>query len=150
MGVALNGADLIIINDRIISDLADGDAVVLDFPNNIAEGKRGKNNNVIISFNSTGKAATATLRVLKGSADDKFFNQELNTYLNDKVGYVLMAGEFVKRIGDGAGTITNEVYIMSNGFIQKYPNTKDNVEGDTEQGVSVYQIMFMNMDRSFA
>ena len=34
--VSLTGSDTIIVNDRVISDLADGDCVALDFPNDIA------------------------------------------------------------------------------------------------------------------
>lgn len=145
---SLSGDDITIINDRIITDLADGDAINLDFPNNLVEGKKGKNRNVIITFNATGEQTTVTIRVLKASADDKYFNQELNTYRNNKAGYVLMSGEFIKRSGDGLGNIINEIYTMSAGIIQKIPNVKENVEGDTEQGVTIYTILFMNTDRS--
>lgn len=150
MAVTLSGDDISIIGDRILADLADGDVVNLDFPNNITEGKKGKNGNTIITFNATGEQVTATIRVIKGSADDKFFNQELNTYRNNKAGYILLDGQFIKRSGDGQGNIINEIYNMINGFVQKIPNSKENVEGDSEQGVSIYQLMFMSTNRSFA
>lgn len=150
MSTSLTGEDVSIINDRILNDLADGDCVNLDYPNNLVEGKKGKNRNVLITFNATGEMVNCTIRVLKGSTDDKFFNNQLNIYKNDKSGYNLMTGEFIKRIGDGSGNITNEVYSMSAGFIQKIPNSKDNVEGDSEQAVSIYLIVFMNTDRSLS
>lgn len=146
--VALTGNDLTVIKGRIMEDLADGDAVVLDFPNNIADGKVGKNKNVIIAFNATGEQVTVTVRILKGSADDKFLNGELNSYRNSRPSYTLMTGEFVKRVGDGEGNITNEIYTVGAGFIQKYPSAKENVEGDTESAVSIYQIQYNNTDRS--
>lgn len=148
--VALTGNDVTIIGDRILEDLADGDAILLDFPNNIAEAKKGKNRNVIIAFNATGEQVTCTIRILKGSPDDKFLNQELNSYRNNKAGYILLSGEFTKRAGDGEGNIVNEIYTVTAGFIQKIPNSKENVEGDTEQGVSIYQLIFSSTDRSFA
>jgi hypothetical protein len=147
---SLSGNDLTYISDRLLADLADGDAVVLDFPNNLVEGKKGKNRNAIITFNATGEQVTVTIRILKGSPDDKFFNNELNIYRNNKAGYILLAGEFIKRSGDGAGNIINEIFTMGAGFVQKFPNTKENVEGDSEQGVSIYQLVFMNTDRSLS
>ena len=150
MSVALTGNDISKVNDRILVDFGDGDVVNLDFPNNIAEGKKGKNKNSIISFNATGLQVTATIRVLKGSADDKYLNAEMNSYLNNKEGYILLTGSFIKRVGDGLGNVTNEEYTMNTGFIQKIPNSKENVEGDTEQGVSIYQIMYMNTGRSLS
>ena len=150
MSVALTGNDTTIINDRILSNLADGDAVTLDYPNNLVEIKKGKNGNVLYAFNATGEQTTTTIRVLKGSADDKFLNQELNTYRNNKAGYILLTSQFIKNIGDGAGNIANEIYNMTAGIVQKIPNTKENVEGDTEQAVSIYQIIFANTDRSIS
>jgi hypothetical protein len=65
--VALSGSDTIIINTRIMSDLADGDVAVLEFPNNMAEVKTGKNGNSIYALNESGKNAELTLRVIRGS-----------------------------------------------------------------------------------
>jgi hypothetical protein len=150
MGTSLTGNDITIINDRIFNDLADGDAINLDFPNNLVEGKKGKNRNAMITFNATGEQVTVTIRVLKASPDDKFLNNQLNLYRNNKSGYTLLTGEFIKRIGDGFGNITNEAYTMGAGYVQKIPNSKENVEGDSEQAVTIYQLMFMNTDRSLS
>jgi hypothetical protein len=148
MSVSLTGNDISIINDRLLRDLADGDAVNLDFPNNLAEGKKGKNGNSIISFNEQGGMVTVTIRVLLGSPDDKYLNKELTLYKNNRAGYILLTGEFVKKVGDGQGNVSNIIYNMTAGFVQKYPNAKENTEGDTEQAVTIYQIVFMNTDRS--
>ncbi len=152
MSVALTGKDTIAIGSRglaprIFADLADGDTGVLDFPNNLVEAKTGKNGNTIYAFNSTGQVVTFTLRVIRGSADDKYLNSEMNRFLLDPAGYTLIDGEIVKRIGDGEGNVTNDVYSLDGGIIQKMPAAKENVEGDTEQAVTIWQIIFANSDR---
>lgn len=146
--VALSGSDTVIINNRIISDLADGDVVMLDFPNNIAEVKTGKNGNSIYGLNETGKNAELTLRVIRGSADDKFLNALLVAQEQNFAGTVLMIGEFIKKIGDGAGNIASDTYITSGGVFIKRVNAKSNVEGDTAQSVSEYKIKFSNAPRT--
>lgn len=154
-GVSLTGKDTLSLGAtgaalRILADLADGDTANLDFPNNLVEVKNGKNGNTIYAFNATGKVVTLTVRVLRGSPDDKYFNSEMNLYLADQPSYPLLAGEFIKRIGDGAGAVTNDVYKVEGGLVQKFPGAKENVEGDTEQAVAAYQIVFANTERSLS
>ena len=155
MSVALTGKDTISLGSRglalrIFADLADGDVAVLDFPNNLVEAKTGKNGNTIYAFNSTGVVATATIRVLRGSADDKYLNAELNRFKLDPPAYTLIDGEFVKRVGDGIGNVTNDVYSLDGGIVQKMPNMKENVEGDIEQGIAIWQVIFANSDRGLS
>lgn len=147
MSVSLTGEDTTIINDRVLADLADGDCVNLDFPNNLAEVKVGKNGNTIYALNAQGGVCTATIRVLTGSADDKFFNSQMASFRGDSASYTLMQGEFVKRAGDGTGAVTANVYKLQGGIVQKIPNTKENKEGDTEQSVTIYQLIFGNTNR---
>lgn len=152
MSVSLTGKDTIAVGSRgasprILVDLADADTGVLDFPNNLVEAKTGKNGNTIYAFNATGKVVTLNLRVMRGSTDDKYLNSEMNSYLNDPASYVLLDGEVVKRVGDGQGNITNDVYSLDGGIIQKMPAAKENVEGDTEQAVTMWQIIFANSNR---
>lgn len=151
MSVSLTGKDSITLDGiRTLADFADGDVCNLEFPNNIVEAKVGKNGNAIYAFNSTGKTVNATLRILRGSADDKYLNSRLREYLNDQAAFVLIEGEFIKRAGDGQGNVSNDVYKLNGGVIQKIPGTKDNIEGDTEQSVSIYNIVFANTDRILA
>ncbi|MBD3283537.1 hypothetical protein GF396_04515 [Candidatus Pacearchaeota archaeon] len=145
--VSLTGADIININGRIFKDLADGDCVNLEFPNNLVEAKTGKNGNTIFAFNATGQLVTVTVRLIRGSADDKFLNNQLSIYRQDPARFVLFDGEFTKRAGDGQGSVTDDVYKVGAGLVQKIPATKENQEGDTEQAVSVYQLVFANTDR---
>jgi len=153
MSVSLTGKDTISIGSRglaprILVDLADGDTGALDFPNNLVEAKTGKNGNTIYAFNSTGVVGTLMIRTLRGSADDKYLNGEMNRYKRDPAAYTLLDGEIIKRVGDGTGKVTNDVYTLDGGIVQKMPNVKENVEGDTEQAVTIWQILFANSDRS--
>ena len=152
-GVSLTGNDTVAIGAtgaalRIFADFGDGDTVNLDFPNNLVEAKTGKNGNTIYAFNATGQVVAVLIRVLRGSPDDKFLNAEMNLYLADPAAYPLLAGEFIKRIGDGAGNVINDVYKIAGGIVQKIPTVKENVEGDTEQAITIYQILFANTERS--
>jgi hypothetical protein len=150
MSASLTGNDVVKIDSRVFADLADGDAVNLDYANNVVEVKTGKNRNRIYAFNATGETVVATIRVIRGSSDDKFLNGKLVDYLSDSSLFTLMNAEFVKRVGDGLGNITNEIYKLEGGVVQKYPNVKTNVEGDTEQAVAEYTVIFSNTQRTLA
>lgn len=145
--ISLTGSDITIIDDRILSDFADGDVVNIDFPNDLSAGKTGKGGNAIFAANSTGRNAVVTIRVIRGSADDKFLTARLQEYVNDPAGFVIMSGEFTKRAGDGSGNVTEDKYIFTGGVPQKIPSTKENVEGDTEQAVAIHQLFFAGGDR---
>lgn len=145
--VAMSGADTINLNNRVFTDLADGDAVVLTFPNDIANVKTGKNGNSIYGLNESGKQCEIKLRLIRGSSDDKFLNSLLAQQQSNFSGFVLMIGEFIKKLGDGAGNVASDTYITSGGVFTKQVEAKMNVEGDTDQSVSVYTIKFSNGPR---
>ena len=146
--VALTGSDTLIINNRIISDLADGDVAVLEYPNNISDVKTGKNGNSIYALNETGKNAELTLRVIRGSSDDKFLNNLLVNQEQNFAGTVLMIGEFIKKVGNGNWDILSDTYIASGGIFLKKVGAKSNVEGDTGQSVSEYKMKFSAAPRA--
>lgn len=148
--VAMSGSDTIKLNNRLLSDLADGDCVALTFPNDIAQVKTGKNGNSIYGLNETGKQCELVMRVVRGSADDKFLNNLMSVQQNGFAAFPLMVGEFVKRIGDGAGNVANDTYITSGGVFTKMIEAKSNVEGDTEQSVCIYHLKFSNAPRVIA
>ena len=150
MSVALSGDDTIIINSRILKDLGDQNVGELDFPNPISAVKTGKNGNSVYSYNSSGKQSDCKIKVLRGSADDKFLNNLLTQQLANFAGFVLLNGEFIKQIGDGAGNIANDTYIMGGGVFERIPNAKSNVEGDTEQAMITYTIKFTNSPRAIS
>jgi hypothetical protein len=148
--VSMTGSDTIMINNRILSDLADGEVVGLTFPNAIANVKTGKNGNSIYGLNESGKQCEVKIRLIRGSADDKFLNNLLANQQANFAGFPLMIGEFIKKIGNGAGKISLDTYIMSGGVFDKQVEAKSNVEGEVEQSVSVYSIRFSNSPRVIA
>lgn len=145
--VAMSGADTIIINNRVFNDLADADCVALTYPNDIANVKTGKNGNSIYGLNETGKQCEVAMRIIRGSADDKFMQNLLTQQQANFAGTILMQGTFVKKIGDGSGNITSDTYIISGGVFSKQVEAKDNTEGDTEQSLSIYHLKFSNSPR---
>lgn len=145
--VSLTGSDTLIINNRVFTDLADADFANLDFPNEIAALKTGKNGNSIYAINQTGKQCELTLRLIRGSSDDKYLNSLMASQNANFAGFILMTGEFIKKIGDGAGNVSNDTYIMSGGIFTKMIPAKQNAEGDTEQSVCIYTVQFSNAPR---
>lgn len=146
--VALSGNDTINIQNHVFTDLADGNCVELTFPNDIANVKTGKNGNAIYGLNESGKQSECKIRVLRGSTDDKFLNNLLVQQQNNFAGMLLLIGQFIKKIGDGLGNITSDTYIMSGGIFTKQVEGKSNVEGETEQSISIYTIRFANAPRA--
>jgi hypothetical protein len=146
--VSLSGNDTVLLGNRVFTDVADGDYFTFTFPNELASVKTGKNGNSIFALNATGKQAEATLRLIRGSNDDKFLDALLQQQLNDFAGFALLIGVFVKRAGDGQGNVTNDTYRMAGGMFSHQVDAKSNAEGDTDQSVSVYRFRFTNAERA--
>ena len=143
----LSGGDTIIINGRVFADLATGNCVELEYPNDIAAVKTGKNGNSLYALNETGRQCNVKVSVLRGSSDDKFLLGLLNGLKNDFAGFVLMNGTFIKKLGDGTGVKSSDTYIMSGGIFTKNIPAVMNVEGDTNQSLAVYAMTFSNAPR---
>lgn len=140
--VALSGSDTIMLNNHVFADLADGNAIELTFPSDIANVKTGKNGNSIYGLNEMGKQCEVKMRLVRGSNDDKFMNGLLAQQQANFAGTVLMFGSFIKKLGDGQGNITSDTYIMSGGVFTKQVEAKTNVDGETEQSISMYTMKF--------
>lgn len=145
--ISLTGSDTVVVNGRVFADFADADIAALTFPNDIAQVKTGKNGNAIYALNESGRQSELVIRVIRGSSDDKFLQNLLTQQQSNFAGFVLMYGEFVKRVGDGQGNISADTYIVSGGIFTKQVEAKSNVEGDTEQSVSIYHMKFSNSPR---
>lgn len=146
--VAMSGNDTISINNRIFADLADADVVTLTFPNDISTLKVGKNGNALYGLNEDGRQCEVVIRLIRASSDDKFLNSLLALQQANFPAFPLMIGEFTKRVGDGQGNITGDVYVMSGGIFIKPVESTSNVEGDTDQSLSIYTIRFANAPRA--
>ena len=147
---AITGKDTLVINDRVFADLADGDTSAITFPNDLLALKSGKDGNSIYARNATGDNAEMVLRVIKGSSDDKFLNSLLIQCRKDLPSFSLLVGSFVKKIGDGEGNVTSENFNLAGGAFRTNVDSKENVEGDTEQGVSIYNLIFARAERALA
>jgi hypothetical protein len=145
--LSLTGSDTVVINNQLLSDFADGNVVEMEYPNDIANVKVGKNGNAIFGFNASGVMSEGKLRIIRGGNDDKFLNNLLIQQNNNFAGTILLAGTFIKKLGDGAGNITSDTYILSGGIFQKVVPAKSNVEGDTEQSVALYTFKFASAIR---
>lgn len=148
MITALTGKDTIKLNDRILAEFADGDVALLDHPNDQVTVKTGKDGNSIYAYNNSGRQVDLTLRLVRGGADDRWLNNLNALFSNDPASFVLITGEFIKNVGDGKGKVTSEIYTLSGGAIKRRPNVKDNSDGDTEQAVVVWHLVFSNAPRS--
>lgn len=144
---ALTGKDTIIINDIPLNDFADGDIGTLEIPNNIFAMQTGKDGNTIFALDESGNNATLTVRLMMSSNDDKRLNG-LVPKSDNFAETILMTGAVVKQVGDGQGNVSYNTYTLAGGMIQKKPNIKTNVNGDTTQAVVEYTILFANGNRS--
>lgn len=150
MITSLTGKDTIKLNDRIFADFGDGDTAVLDHPNELVSVKTGKDGNSIYAFNNSGRQCDFTLRVLRGGSDDRYLNNLIALFKNDPAAFTLITGEFIKNIGDGKGNVTQDIYTLSGGTFKRNPNAKENTEGDTEQAIVVWSLIFSNAPRSLS
>ena len=144
---SLTGDDSIIINNIPLNDFADGDIGSLSLPNNIFDMQTGKNGNTIFALDESGNNATLTVRVLMSSNDDK----RLNGMIPKSKGFaqsVLATGSVVKQVGDGQGNVSYNTYLLAGGMVQKKPDVKSNVNGDAQQAVVEYIIVFAEANRA--
>ncbi len=139
---ALTGQDVIQINGRIISALADADSFMVTFPNPIAKVKASKSGNVIYALDQTGLMGDVVVRLLIGSDDDKYLNSVLQTLISDISTFILMTANIVKRVGDGQGNTNSVIYQCTGGIFKDQVGAKTSAEGDVESSVSVYNMTF--------
>jgi hypothetical protein len=144
---AVAGKDVLIINGQVLSGFADADAIKLEPQGPIAQMKVSKDGNSIYSMQYSGIVAKLTVRLVRGCFDDTTLNGLLQQWMADPATFVLMSGSFVKRIGDGKGGTTNEVYQLAGGVFESIPSGHSNMDGNTEQSVSVYTMLFRNDSR---
>lgn len=145
--MSMTGNDTLILNNNVFSAFADNDFCTLEYQGEIAKIKKGKNGNSIIAQDQSGTMGFLTIRVLRGSSDDSFLNNLLQSQIGNFAGFPLMIGQFIKKVGDGQGNITNDTYILGGGTFRTEVNAKSNASGDTEQSVSIYNLQFTQVNR---
>ena len=145
---AITSSDTLTLYDRVFTDLANGQTVNITFPNESVNVSTGKKGNGILAQNAEGKNATMTLRLLRGSADDRFLQAKQRAADADFAAQELASGTFVKRMGDGEGGIRFDTYTLRGGTMSRYQDAIEDVSGDVEQAVAVYNFKFINATRS--
>jgi hypothetical protein len=145
--VALTGNDTITINGRNFNDFATGIVAEIQFPNDLVNMKTGKGGNTLYALNNTGRQSEVNLKVVIGSADDAFLNALLLTMQSNFAGFTLMTGTFVKNVGDGNGNIKPITYVMSGGVLKRNVNAVQNADGEPDQSLSEWHLMFSNAPR---
>lgn len=143
---ALTGNDEIIVNDIPLTYFGQGTIGSLEVPNDLVALERGKNGNTVFALNQPGKIATLTVSVLAGSPDDRRLNG-LTPDLEEFASTVLATGAVIKKIGDGAGNIRYITYMLAGGMVSKIPTVTSVVDGNTEQALVEYKIVFANNNR---
>ncbi len=146
--VSLTGADTVVLAGRVLTNFGDADNAALTFPNDLASVKVGKNGNAIYALNEMGRMGELVLRIIRGSPDDSFLNDLMAEQRFDFASFVLLRGQFTKRVGDGLGNITSDTYLAAGGIFTKSVEVKSNVEGDTEQSLAIYNLKFSNAIRA--
>lgn len=139
--------DTLVLNGRVINDLALDDVTSITFPNELVNHKTGKNGNTIYAQNQTGLNANLVLRLARGSSDDQWLQKQITASQDDFPSTVLFAGSFTKRLGDGQGNVVSDVYSLNGGVNSKQVEGKENVSGDVTQGEAIYNLKFANANR---
>ena len=147
---SLFGNDTVKIGDRILSDFGSGEIAKLTYPTELATVKSGKNGNTIFVQNASGFQTSLELKVIRGSADDKYLQSLVTLYKSTPTLYVLDSFELSKKIGDGSGAAASDTYSLTGGIPTKQPEATVNVEGDTDQALTVYTWVFATSSRAIA
>lgn len=130
---------------------ADGTFVDLQFPNDLTTSKTGKDGNTIIAKNAMGRLAEMTIRVLRGSDDDKEMQSVLSGQIADLTSAGFVTGTYVKTINiGGTNGKKSDTYTLNNGVIHKQPVVMSNADGDVNQSVVIYSVRFGSVDRALS
>ena len=135
-----------------ITSFADGDYARVTFPNDIMNFTIGKHRNMLAAYNAMGTLAELELRLLRGSKEDKFLQDQFPTFASDSLSFSFIFAKVIKNLGvsnEGATASTiEETYTLNNGIIAKAPEIISNVSGSTDQGVVVWQVRFAEFTRT--
>lgn len=145
---SLTGNDTLVVGGISVIDTADGEWARLSFPNTKAEMKVGKGANAVLAVNAQGDMANLEVRVLRGSWTDIQLNSLMQFQNRDFASFVLLQGQFVKRVGDGQGRITSDTYVMARGCFVNNVDASSSSDGDTNQSISVYRFLFAKAARA--
>ena len=139
---SVTGKDSLIINGTVIMGLADANSVDITPVADIVNIKRGKDGNTLYAKNEEGNRANMTVRLALGCSDDKNLDAILASWIASSSDFTLMTGAFYKRTGDGQGGIQTLVYQLTGGVPKAFPEVLTSAEGNVDQSVRVWTIMW--------
>lgn len=131
----------------VLNDFADGAVAELSADNELSALTTGYNGNTLASHNEPGRQRTFSLRLVKGSYDDKRLNTNYNLWKDRSDSFVPLRGFFTKLIKNGTGANTVDTVECYAGFPAGQPTQSSVMDGNTEQVVSIYTIRFGNSKR---
>ena len=144
--------DIITCEDRdgewILSDFADNTVATLTAPNELSQTSTGYNGNSLGAHNEPGRQRECTLRIVKGSGDDKRLNKNYNLWKNRDLRFKPLQMRFTKNVAHNDGSVTQDTVECYFGLPAVQPDQTQDVAGNTDQVVSVYMIRFGNSERS--
>lgn len=146
---AYTGKDIIKFNDRILSNFANGDCTIVTFPNELHGMANGKDGNSLAAHNEQGNIAELEMRIIKGSADDKYLNSFILAWKNHSDEFAPATVECTKMITTETGRV-NETLSLGFIFPSNQIETRSNTDGDTDQMVSVYRFRAGTSSRALA
>ncbi|MBQ2319164.1 MAG: hypothetical protein IIW86_02850 [Clostridia bacterium] len=146
---AYTGQDIIKVDGRVLTALADGNCAVISYPNDLHGMRNGKNKNALAAHNEQGNQAELLLRVIKGSPDDKFLNSKVIAWRNHSDDFAPSEAELTKVIKVDGGT-TNEITTLGFMFPTRDVETRTNTDGETDQEVAVYNFRAGTHERALA
>ena len=132
----------------LLADFADGTVAELVAPNELSSMTTGYNGNGLGSHNEPGRQRELTLRVVKGSADDKRLNSNYNLWKNRDIRFKPIQGSFTKNIAHSDGSMTNDTVECFFGLPAGQPTQMTDTAGNTEQVVSIYMLRFADSNRT--
>lgn len=149
---AFTSKDIIVCEDYqgsfILSDFADGTVAELAAPNELSTITTGYNGNSLGSHNEPGRQRELTLRLVKGSNDDKRLNKAYNMWKNRDMRFRPLKMSFTKNVAHSNGSITVDTVECFFGLPTGQPGQMQDTAGNTEQVISIYSIRFGNSERS--
>lgn len=138
-GFALTGNDTTIMFGRNFTNFGKGEVVKWDYPGDFVKVEQGKNGNTIYATDNSGFLAKGTVKLLRGSPDDVFLSAIVSDAQADLPSFDLGNGTFVKRIGQGDGTVVYDTYQLAGICPTKKQPAMENTDGDPEQAQVMYE-----------
>jgi hypothetical protein len=146
--VALTGADTCIMFARSFTDFGKGDVVKIDYENDFVKVEQGKNGNTVYTTDNSGKVVKITMKLIRGSPDDQFMSYMLSLALADLPTFVLGDGTFVKRIGQGDGSVVFDTYTLGGISPVRLQDAMENTDGEPDQAQVTFILKAASSPRS--